>query len=76
MKFSKHSDEQMCGKQMIGEKFAKYDKCGGVACMRTAGHLGECIAIAGDAGRADGVHWCCRSDINAEHQSWCFKKSP
>lgn len=49
VRFRKDSDEEMCGLPIptIGGNPA--------ACMRTAGHVPPCIAMAGDAAEADGV---------------------
>lgn len=71
MKFNPHSDEQSCGRRVPGELSDKYDDLGGLACMRTAGHDGDCIAMVRDAGIADGVHWCCREALDDEHAEWC-----
>lgn len=71
MKFNKYSDEQSCGKRVPGEQSDKYDDLGGLACMRSAGHDGECLAMLRDAGIADGVHWCCRVKIDEAHMGWC-----
>lgn len=71
MKFNSHSDEQSCGRRVPGEMSDKYNELGGLACMRTAGHDGECIALLRLAGIADGVHWCCRGKLGEEHAAWC-----
>ena len=71
MKFNAHSDEQACGRRVPGEISDRYADLGGLACMRTAVHPGECIALARDAGTADGVHWCCREHLEAPHAAWC-----
>jgi hypothetical protein len=54
-----------------GDLSDKYDDIGGLVCLRTAGHDGACIATAGEAGLADGVHWCCREALDDEHAEWC-----
>lgn len=78
MRFSAHSDEEMCGKPVDlpcgqGETLL-------VACMRTDGHEPPCISAAGNAGEADGVRFCCRVPLNASgsrapsdapHAVWC-----
>lgn len=71
MKFTHHSDEQACGKRVPGDRSDEYDALGGLACMRTAGHAGECISPVRDAGIADGVHWCCRQPLAEAHADWC-----
>lgn len=71
MKFNDHSDEQTCGRRVPGELSDKYDDLGGLMCMRMAGHDGACMAIARDAGIADGVHWCCRAKLDEAHAAWC-----
>jgi len=66
MKFNGYSDEETCGKRVsvAGISVA-------VACLRTQGHVGECIAMAGDAGAADGVHFCCRTRLDLDHHAQC-----
>jgi hypothetical protein len=68
-KFSAHSDEEMCGATMLWG-----DRQQAVACARTHGHPGEHIAMACDAGEADGVRWCCRVVIGLPHAEWCVIK--
>jgi hypothetical protein len=72
MRYNDYSDEESCGKRVPGELSDRYDDLGGLACMRTQGHEGECISTAGDAGRADGVHcWCCRMRLELDHHDRC-----
>ena len=71
MRFNAHSDEQSCGRRVPGKLSDKYEKLGGLACMRTVGHGGECLATMRDAGIADGVRWCCRVKLGEEHAAWC-----
>ena len=71
MKFNDYSDEESCGKRVPGKMSDRYEDLGGLACMRTQGHAGECIATAGDAGVADGVHWCCRIRLDLDHHARC-----
>lgn len=72
MKFNAHSDEQSCGRRVPGKLSDKYNELGGLACVRTAGHDGACIAIMREAGIADGVRWCCRVKLGEEHATWCL----
>jgi len=50
----------------------RYEHLGGLACLRTEGHDGECISAANEAGEADGVYWCCRQPLSESHAVWCF----
>lgn len=72
MKFNAHSEERSCGRRVPGELSDKYSDLEGLACARTAGHTGECIAVARDAGIADGVRWCCRVKLGEDHAAWCL----
>lgn len=72
VKFNDHSDEEWCGEVIPGSE-EKYPDEGGIVCLRGAGHAPPCIAMACDAGTADGVHWCCRQVLGGEHAEWCFK---
>ena len=71
MKFNDYADEESCGKRVPGKMSDHYEDLGGIACLRTQGHAGECIAGAGDAGVADGVHWCCRIRLDLDHHARC-----
>lgn len=64
VRFNPYSDEEMCG-ALVQEH--GYD----CACMRTRGHEGQHIAVARDAGAADGVRFCCRVPLKAVHEEWC-----
>jgi hypothetical protein len=75
VKFNAYSDEQSCGRRVPGEMSDKYSDLGGLACMRTAGHIGECIAVMRDAGIADGARWCCRVKLDEAHAAWCPSRS-
>lgn len=68
MRYRRDTEERACGKVIDLERWAEY---GGLACLRTAGHPGDCIAMAGDAGRADGVCWECRVPEGASHRTDC-----
>lgn len=66
MKFRKDRPEEACDKDapdyVGGEKWA---------CMRIAGHAGECIARADLAAFADGVCPRCRNPLNRPHEPEC-----
>lgn len=68
MKFRPDTDERACGKSIV-------HRAGLMACLRTAGHDGECVAVAGDAGRADGVCWACRVPEGDEHRADCHARN-
>lgn len=74
MRFSKYSDEESCGKSIETEWTLARPDIGPFACLRTAGHEGECIAGASDAGRADGLRFCCRVQLGQPHTDWCVVK--
>ena len=71
MKFNGYSDEESCGKRVPGKISDRYNDLGGMVCLRTQGHAGVCISMAGDAGVADGVHWCCRIQLDLDHHDQC-----
>lgn len=71
MRYNSYSDEVACGKRVPGEMSDRYADLGGIACMRTAGHDGECEGMMGHAGQLDGVRWCCRVALATEHAEWC-----
>lgn len=66
MRFSSHSNEESCPKVIASERHP-----GGLACMRTQDHPGDCVPEANKAGEADGVRWCCRVPLHAFHAQWC-----
>jgi len=74
VKFNAHTDEQTCGRRVPGDLSDRYSDLGGLACMRTAGHGGECVAVARDAASADGVRWCCRVKLGDDHAAWCLSR--
>lgn len=73
VRFSPYSDEVMCGRPV--DLPTAQGSTILVACMRTDGHEPPCIAAAGEAGKADGVRFCCRVSCSAvsetPHASWC-----
>ena len=69
VRFSPYSDEVMCGKPV--DLPTAHGAIILVACMRTDGHEPPCIAAAGEAGKADGVRFCCRVAAEARHAAWC-----
>lgn len=69
MKFRPDSDERACGAETNhGELHGSF------ACLRTAGHSGEHIALMCDAARADGVCFGCRERTG--HQADCLRRKP
>jgi hypothetical protein len=72
MKFRRDSDEVSCPKAILTGLGAKYLELGGLVCLRTAGHDGECIALACDAAAADGVCYCCRVPVGEAHRDDCY----
>ena len=64
MRYNSFSNEESCGKAVPREKYI-------LACLRIKGHDGECEPVAGKAGKADGVRWCCRVTLEQPHASWC-----
>lgn len=71
MRFRNDSDEHACGKRVPGELSHKYDDLGGIACLRTDGHAGECVAISCDAAAADGVCFGCRMPLGGPPRADC-----
>jgi hypothetical protein len=68
MKFRNDSDEETCGKGVPSGQWY-----GDLACMRVAGHDGECIPVVGPAAKADGLQHCCRIPLGStEHREGCY----
>ena len=67
-RFSRGSDEEICGKTVVKVFGKKKIKC---ACLRTAEHPGECVAMSYDAAKADGVCYGCRQKVWDEHRKGC-----
>lgn len=67
MKFNNWSDELACGKAVSNPPLK-----GEFACLRAAWHEGECIAMAREAGQADGVCFSCRQKIDQPHRADCI----
>ena len=68
--FNRRHSDVICGERTDPDD-PRWEKYGGLACFRRRGHEGEHIAMARDAGVADGVHWCCRQAIVGAHAEWC-----
>jgi hypothetical protein len=68
IRYRNDSDERACGGAIPDDKF------GPLACLRTSGHLGECIAIACDAAVADGVCFGCRIPLGSGHRDDCYAR--
>lgn len=73
VKFRSDSEETACGKRVAGDLSDKYDDLGGLACMRSSGHTGDCIALMRDAADADGVCFGCREKHGRPHSPDCFR---
>jgi hypothetical protein len=69
VRFNHISDEEACGLPMRDPVFQ-----GELACLRTKGHAGVCIARMNAAGDADGVWWCCRVPLGQPHTDWCVAR--
>ena len=70
MKFREDSEERTCNGSI---PHARYEA---LACMRVEGHEGECIALMGDAARADGVCFGCRETLGMPHKADCYARQP
>lgn len=69
MRFRHDSDERACGKAVgHGEMHGPF------ACLRTADHDGECIALACDAAAADGVCFGCRMPLDGPPRIDCERR--
>lgn len=73
MRFRRDSPEECCGKVVPGSE-EKYGDLGGLACMRTAGHAGECEPTGRDAANMDGVCYACRAPLNGPHRADCDRR--
>ena len=77
MRFSNDSDEEVCCEGIPGHapncsyKTGHASDCYELACLRRRGHEGEHIAMARDAGIADGVCHSCRVPIGEGHRADC-----
>lgn len=71
MRFNRDSGEESCPKTIHDDP--RYDRYGGLACMRVSGHDGECISGVRDAALADGVCWECRRLVGAFHREACVQ---
>lgn len=73
MKFRGDRPEEACPKVIMGDANnpRRWVECGGLICMRTAGHEGKCESLARDAAALDGVCPDCRNPITEPHEAGC-----
>lgn len=74
MKFRRDSDEKVCDGIESGSDEGIGALYGGWACMRRAGHEPPCIAMMGDAAKADGVCFACRAPLAGPHRDDCQRE--
>lgn len=70
MRFRKDSDEEVCGEVVPGSDRGPAEY-GGLACLRTRGHAGECVSMMRDAARADQRCVHCRAPLAEPHRREC-----
>ncbi len=73
VKFRHDSDEEVCGVRVPGEESDRFEKYGGIACMRRYSHDGEHVGMMRDAALADGVCGWCREALTSPHRADCDK---
>lgn len=78
MKFRKDSPEEVCPKVIMGDAANphRWEEFGGLACMRIAGHEGECESMAATAAEADGVCHGCRNPLTGPCKPDCHAVKP
>jgi len=73
VRFRPDSDEETCSK-VVYVGLLHNDDLNPFICLRRAGHDGECIALACDAAKADGVCSKCREPAGEPHRNDCLAK--